>query len=55
MDKYKKIPKNKVYYDIENCVYLHKKYGGDLVILFHTVTVMGLINEYKKTLDIIFT
>ena len=54
LDKYKKIPKNKVYYDIENCVYLHKKYGGDLVILFHTVTVMELINEYKKTLDIVF-
>ena len=55
MDKYGKLSKNKAYYDIKHCVDLHKKYGGDLVVLFHTVTVMDLIDDYKKTLDIIFT
>ena len=54
MDKYKKISKKKAYSDIKNCVYLHKKYGGDLVILFHSITVMELIDEYETTLDIIF-
>ena len=54
MDKYNKISKKEAYSDIKNCVYLHKKYGGDLVILFHSITVMDLVDEYKKTLDIVF-
>jgi hypothetical protein len=55
MDKYGKVSKKKSYSDIKHCVDLHKKYGGDLVVLFHTVTVMALIDDYKKTLDVIFT
>ena len=46
--------KEKAFEDILNCVSLYKKYGGELVLLFHTIAIAYLVEEYRKTLELVF-
>jgi len=55
MDKYLDISRDAAYEEIHNCVETHRKFGGDLTVLFHTITVMDYLEEYNKTLEIIFS
>lgn len=55
MSKYVEIPRLEALQNVATAVAEHKRYGGDLAVLFHPVTVMGLQNEYRETLEQIFT
>lgn len=55
MNKYVEIPRLEARQKVATAVAEHKRYGGDLAVLFHPVTVMGLQNEYRETLEQIFT
>jgi len=53
MDKYVNISRDEAYGLIKDCALHYKRLGGELPILFHTVTVTSMKTEYEKTLDLI--
>lgn len=53
-DKYVELTEAQAYDQIARAVEEHRKFGGDLVILFHPVVVMGMTDQYERTLDMAF-
>lgn len=55
MNKYVEIPRLEALQNVSDAVAEHNRYSGDLAVLFHPVTVMGLQDEYRETLERIFS
>jgi len=53
MDKYINISNEEAFKKVNHCLDQFKKWGGDLTILFHTVTVMQLRPQYERLLQLV--
>ena len=53
IDKYQKASLEHAYNSVSQCLEYYRKYGGDLSLLFHTVTVISLKDEYEECLRMI--
>jgi len=53
MDKYIRLSEDDALKEVSKCLDQFKLFGGDLVILFHTVKVIDLSSQYDKVLHLV--
>lgn len=50
-EKYEAIPEDEAYRQIDRAIGFHARFGGDLAILFHTVTGLDLVPHLRRVLQ----